>query len=284
MWCRWDASPCFCIRVRVFFKVSLYVVIQPISVLSCVLSDLMEMVMAMVRMKGATTLTPKVEEMPRATQEKLLLTRETPEVEDAPQLSEEPPWWESKGSHVSITGGPHIRIRFNRTPPKWNHTIARGGPLHQGRTGPPMSSINHPLAVLHKDPLVKGVHLSTATPQVTGHPPQDIFATTQLIGGLARHRPPGAPLGVIKGSQVFCIRSSGTETHVGITVPEKGPMSTLVMAWSVGTRVEHSLIHTMENMGPHREAQERCMGEAQCQRGTGVKPQSQLGKIVKEEA
>lgn len=74
-----------------FFKVSLYVVIQPISVLSCVLSDLMEMVMAMVRMKGATTLTPKVEEMPRATQEKLLLTRETPEVEDAPQLSEEPP-------------------------------------------------------------------------------------------------------------------------------------------------------------------------------------------------
>lgn len=74
-----------------FFKVSLYVVIQPISVLSCVLSDLMEMVMAMVRMKGATILTPKVEEMPRATQEKLLLTRETPEVEDAPQLSEEPP-------------------------------------------------------------------------------------------------------------------------------------------------------------------------------------------------
>lgn len=51
----------------------------------------MEMVMAMVRMKGATTPTPKVEEMPRATQEKLLLTRETPEVEDAPQLSEEPP-------------------------------------------------------------------------------------------------------------------------------------------------------------------------------------------------
>lgn len=38
----------------------------------------------------------------------------------------------------------------------------------------------------------------------------------------------------------------------------------------------------MENMGPHREAQERCMGEAQCQRGTGVKPQSQLGKLLKK--
>lgn len=77
--------------LMVFFKVSLFVIIQPISVLSCVLSDLMEMVMAMVRTKGATTPTPKVEEMPRATQEKRLLTRETPEVEDAPQLSEEPP-------------------------------------------------------------------------------------------------------------------------------------------------------------------------------------------------
>lgn len=92
-----------------------------------------------------------------------------------------------------------------------------------------MSSISHPLAVLHKDPRVKGAPLSMATPPVTGHPPQDIFATTQLTGGQALHQLSRGLSGATKGSQVFSTRSSGVETLVGITVPEKGPMSTQVM-------------------------------------------------------
>lgn len=42
------------------------------------------MVIAVVRMKEITTPTPKVEEMSRATQERHLLTRENPDVEDDP--------------------------------------------------------------------------------------------------------------------------------------------------------------------------------------------------------
>lgn len=244
------------------------------------------MVMALGLVKGITTPTPKVEEMPKATQQRLPSTGETPEVEDDPQLSRESPWWESKGSHVSITGGPRIRSPFIHTLPKWNHTIARGGLLHLGQTAPPMANISPPLAVPHRDPQVTGAHLSTATPQDTGHPPQDIFAATQQTGGQALHKPTRGLSGAPKGRQVLPIRSTVIETLVGITAPEKGPMSTQVMAWSVGTRLEHTLIHTMENTGPlgHRGAPERCMGEARVQRGTGVKQQSQLGKIVKEEA
>ena len=63
---------------------------QPIPIF-LVLSDHMEMVMALGQMKGITTPTPKVEGMPRATQERLLLTGENPEVEDDPQLSGESP-------------------------------------------------------------------------------------------------------------------------------------------------------------------------------------------------
>ena len=94
-----------------------------------------------------------------------------------------------------------------------------------------MSSISHPLAVLHMDPQVKGALRSMATPQVTGHPPQDIFVTTQVTGSQALHQPTRGLSGATKGSQVSPIRTIGVETHVGITVPEKGPMSsTQVMA------------------------------------------------------
>lgn len=55
------------------------------------LSDLMEMVTALVRMKEITPPTPKVEKISRATQERHILIRENPEVEDVPQLSEERP-------------------------------------------------------------------------------------------------------------------------------------------------------------------------------------------------
>ncbi len=53
--------------------------------------DLMEMVKALVRMKEITTPTPKVDEMSRATQQRLLLTGENPEVEGDPQLPGDPP-------------------------------------------------------------------------------------------------------------------------------------------------------------------------------------------------
>lgn len=252
----------------------------------CVHSDPTEMVMDMVwdPMKAITT--PKVGEMFRATQERPLATGEIPEVEDDPRSSKEPPWWENKGSHVSITGSPQIRIPFNHTLPKWNRTITRGGILHLGKTAPPTCSIIHPLAVLHKDPQVKGAPHFMATPQVTGHPPQDIFVATQVTGSQVLHHLTRALSGATKGSQVSPIRIKGVETLVGITAPEKGPMSTQAMAWSAGTSLECFLICTMESTGPlgHRGAPERCMGEAHVQRGTGVKQQSQLGKIVKREA
>lgn len=252
----------------------------------CVQSDPMEMVMVLDLVKAITPPTLKVGEMSRATKERPLLTGEIPEVEDDPRLSKESHWWKSKGSHVSITGGPQIRIPFNQTLPKWTHTITRGGILHLGKTAPPTSSISHPLAVLHKDPKVRGALRSMAIPQDIGHPPQDIFVTTQVTGGQALHQPTRGLSGATKGSQVFPIRSIGVETLVGITIPEKGPMSTQVMAWSAGTRLECSLIRTMGSMGPlgHRGAPERCKGEAHVQRGTGVKQQSQLGKIVKRES
>lgn len=161
---------------------------NPISVSTCVLLGLMEMVMGLGQVMAITTPVPKVEEMPRATQERPLLTGENPEVEDVPQLSEESPLWGSKGSHVSITGGLRIRIPFNLTPLKWNHTIVRGGLLSLGRSPPPTSSIiHHPLVVLHKDPNVRGAHTSMATLQVKGHPPQDIFLATYLTGGQVQH-------------------------------------------------------------------------------------------------
>lgn len=174
-------------------------------------------------------------------------------------------------------------ITFNHILPKWNHTTARGGLHHLDQTAPPMSNISHLLAVLRKDPRIIEVHLSMATLQVTDHPPQDSFTTTQLTGGQAQHHPIGGLSGAIKGSQVFSIRSNGVVNLEGISAPEKGPMSTRVMAWNAGMRLDRSLIHKMENTDP-LGAPERCMGEARCQRGTGVKQQSQLGKIIKEEA
>ncbi|CAB1421254.1 unnamed protein product [Pleuronectes platessa] len=84
--------------------------------------------------------------------------------------------------------------------------------------------------VLHKDPQVRGAHLSMANPQGTGHLPRDISVTTQLTGGQAPHKPFRGLSGATKGSQVFPIRSSGVEILVGISAPEKGPMSTQVMA------------------------------------------------------
>lgn len=93
-----------------------------------------------------------------------------------------------------------------------------------------MASISHPLAVLHMDPQAKGAHLSMATIQVTGHPPQDIFVVTQLIGGQALHNPIRGLSGAPKDSQGLPIRSSGVEILVEVTVPEKGPMSTQVTA------------------------------------------------------
>lgn len=93
-----------------------------------------------------------------------------------------------------------------------------------------MASISHPLAILHKDPRIKEARLSMDTPQVTGHPPQGIFAATQLTGGQALHHNLRGLSGAIQGSQGFCINSSGIETLVEITVQEKGHMSIQVMA------------------------------------------------------
>lgn len=56
---------------------------------SCVLLDLMEIVMLLDTMKAITTPVLEVEEMPRATQQSLHLTGGNPEVEDDPHLSEE---------------------------------------------------------------------------------------------------------------------------------------------------------------------------------------------------
>lgn len=237
-------------------------------------------------MRGITTPLLKVVGMFQVTQEKPHLTGENPEAEDDPRLWKEPPWWESKGSHVLITGGPQIRIPIKHTPLKWNHTTIKGGPLSLGQTSPLMFTISHHLAVLHKDPQVTGAHLSMATPQVTGHPPQNIFVTIQLKGGQVRRNLTRGLSVAPKGSQVFRIRSRGVETIVGISIPEEGPMNIQVMAWSAGMRMELSLIRTMENTDPlgHRGAPERCMGEAHVQRGTKVKLQSHLGRICKEEA
>lgn len=242
------------------------------------------MAITLAHMKEITPPTPKVGEMNKAIEERPLSAGENPEVEDGPQLPKEFHWWENEGSHLSITGGPRIRIHINHTLTKWNHIITRGGPLHLGQIAPPMGRIIHPHAVQHRVPLVKGGHLFMAIPQVTGHLPQDIFAPTQLIGGQALHHPTRGLSGAPKDSQVFPIRSTRVATLVGITVPGKGSMTT--MAWSAGMKLECFLICTMESTVPldHRGTPERCMGEAQVQRGTGVKPQSKLGKIIKEEA
>lgn len=226
---------------------------------------------------------PKVEEMPRVIQEGPLLTGETPEAEVGPQLSEEFPLWESKGSNVSVTGSLQIRIPFSRTPLKWNHTIVRGDHLNLGRSPPPtFSIIHHPLVALREDS--EGAWTSVDTPQVKGHPYQGIFLTTHLIEDQDRHHLTKGLLGAQEGSQVFLIRTRGVETHVRITVQEKSPMSMQVPAWSAGMRPEPSLIHTMEIMVPlgHRGAPERFMGEAHVQRGTGMKQQFRLGKIIRD--
>lgn len=93
-----------------------------------------------------------------------------------------------------------------------------------------MHHISQHLEVLDKDLLVREAHPSTAAPQVTGHPPQDIFATTQLTEDPILHQPFRGLSEATKGSQVFHIRSSGVGTLVRITAPEKDPMSTQVMA------------------------------------------------------
>lgn len=56
---------------------------------SCALLDLMETVIIVDIVKAITTPTPEVEEMSRATLQRLLLTGGNPGVEDDPQLSEE---------------------------------------------------------------------------------------------------------------------------------------------------------------------------------------------------
>lgn len=249
---------------------------------SIVQSDLMDTVVAVAHMKNTTT--PEVDGMSRAIKRRHLLTQGNQDSEDGRYVVEEPLWWERKGSHVSVTGGPRIMIHLSPILRKRNTTTARGGLLSPGWTAPLMTSMIHTRAALPMDP--KGAHRSTATILVTGHPRQDIFAAIQLIGGQALHPTATALSGVTKGSQVFCIRSSGIDTHVEVTVPEEGPMSCQVMAWSAGMRVEGSPIHTMESTGPlvHRGAPERCIGEAQCQRGTRVKQQPQLARIVIQEA
>lgn len=223
------------------------------------------------------TTTPEDDGKSRAMKRGYILAQGNPGSEDGPCVVEEPLWWERKGIHVSVTGGPTIRIRLNPTL-KQKLTIARGGLLIPSHTAPLMITLIHTLTV---DP--KGARWSTATILVTGHHPQEMFTAIHLIGGQARHHTAVALSGVTK-DQVFCTRSSGIDTLVEISAPEEGPGSSQVMAWSPGMRAKSSLIPTMEITGPlgHRGAPGRCMGEAQCQRGTRVKPQ--LARIIIEEA
>lgn len=178
----------------------------------------METVMIWDLVKGITSPTPKVEETTRATQQRFLLTGENREVEDDPLWPKEFLSWESKESHVSITGDPRIRIHFKYTHPKLNPTIARGGLLHQGQTASLISSISHPPTVLHKDSRVTGAHLSTVTLQVTHHLPQDISVATQLTEDQVLDLPFMDLSEAPKSSQVFHIKSSGVETLERITV------------------------------------------------------------------
>lgn len=109
--------------------------------------------------------------------------------------------------------------------------MARGGCLHPGQPAPLKSSISHHLMVLHKDIIVREVHLFMAIPLVTDHLPQGIFVTILLTGGQAPHQATRDLSRAQKGSQDFPIRNNGVETLGGITVQERGPLrSTRVTA------------------------------------------------------
>lgn len=237
---------------------------------SCVQSDPMDMVV-----HTRNTTTPENDGMPRAIKRGRILARGNPDSAGGPCVVEEPLLWERKGIHVSVTGGPTIGIRLNPTR-KQKRTTARGVIPIPSHTAPLMTT---PIRTIAVDP--KGARSSRATILVTGHHLQE--TATLLIGGRARHRTAAALSGVTK-DQVFCIRSSGIDTLVEISAPEEGPVSSQVMAWSPGVRAKTCLIPTMESTGPrgHTGAPGRCMGEAQCQRGTRVKPQ--LGRVLIEEA
>lgn len=160
-----------------------YVVINGVFIL--VLLDPMEVIMDL--MKGTITPAPEIEEMTRATRLGPLLTGESLEVEDedSRQLAEEFLKWMSRGSHVLVTGSLIVRIPFNHTLPKWNHTTALGGSRRFGLTDPPTLCPVHLFTVQHTDTKVKETHLSMATPQARGHPPRDKIETTHQTEGLA---------------------------------------------------------------------------------------------------
>lgn len=189
-------------------------------------SDLTVMAMIVDQMMVITT--PKAEEMSTALQERPILTGENPEEEEDPQLAKEYHLWESIGSHVSITGGPSMKILFTHTTPKWNHTITRGGPLHLGQIAPLTASTTHLLAVLHMDPQAQEAIPFMGTLQVIGHRLQDIFAITLGTRGQTPHPPFSGPLGAT--GEALPTMTSGVMALGEITVPGEGAMSTLVMA------------------------------------------------------
>lgn len=240
--------------------------------LSSLQSDLMDMA---VHMRKTTTLEDAG--MSRAIKIGRILAQGNPDLEDGPCVVEEPLWWERKGIHVSTTGGPTIRIRLNPTQ-KQRLIIAHGGLLIPSHIAPLMTT---PIHTREVDP--KGAHRSTATILVTGHHLQEMFTAIHLLGGQARQYTAVA-LSEVKKDLDFCIKSSGIDTLLEIATPEEGPMSFRVMAWSTGMRAKSSPIPIMESTDPlgHTGAPGRCMGEAQCQRGTGVKPQP--GRITNVEA
>lgn len=240
------------------------------------------MEMTMDLMKGTITPTREVEEMTRGTRFGPLLTGENLEVEDEDthQLAEEFLKWKTRGSRVLITGSLIVRIPFNHTLPKWNHTTAHGGSRRFGQTDPTKWCTVHLFTVQHRDTKVKETHLSMATPQAQGHPPRDKIETTLQTEGLAPPHLTRDHSEVPKDSPASLHRRTGDEAHL----QEEDPTNTRVMAWSAGRTQDHSLLHTMESHDPlvHRGAPERCMGEARVQRGTRVKQQPQLVKIVTE--